>query len=243
MALLNILLECIPCAGTARDPTIERTNTLTTGTSHTWEAIPEKAPSMNYQTPPPRAPTAELVASQILTALLSAPKPGPTLDASILSIIHTHRPSTTSAHNWYASIAEALFHKLESLLKQGTARLSGAMADAFRDASKAVDAVGEFAREHPLWTAAVVGVVVFGIMVLLAPYLLEALGFAELGPLEGKRFACFWDEVRADGVGGLGSFAAGWQARYLGAVPKGSLFSFFQRLGMVWGKIVVMREG
>lgn len=117
------------------------------------------------------------------------------------------------------------------------------MADAFRDASKAVDAVGEFAREHPLWTAAVVGVVVFGMMVLLTPYLLEALGFAELGPLEGKCFACFWAEVKADGVGDLGSFAAGWQARYLGAVPKGSLFSFFQRLGMVWGKIVVMREG
>jgi len=242
MALLNILLECIPCAGTARNPTIERTNTLTTGASHSYEPIAEKAPSMNHQPPPPRAPTAELVASQILTALLSGPKPGPTLDASILSIIHTHRPSTTTAHNWYASIAKALFHKLESLLKQGSARLSGAMADAFGKAGDAVAAIGDFAREHPLWTAAVVGVVVFGIMVLLAPYLLEALGFAELGPVEGKCFACFWDEVKADCVGDLGSFAAGWQARYLGAVPRGSLFSYFQRLGMVWGKIVAVRE-
>ena len=34
--------------------------------------------------------------------------------------------------------------------------------------------------------------------------------------------------------GNLGSFAATWQARYAGYVPKGSLFSFFQRLGMKW---------
>lgn len=44
---------------------------------------------------------------------------------------------------------------------------------------------------------------------------LEILGFGELGPIEG-------------------SFAAGWQSRYAGYVPKGSLFSYFQRLGMKW---------
>jgi len=32
----------------------------------------------------------------------------------------------------------------------------------------------------------------------------------------------------------VGSFAALWQSRYAGHVPAGSLFSFFQRLGMVW---------
>ncbi|KAF2263400.1 hypothetical protein CC78DRAFT_581489 [Lojkania enalia] len=42
-----------------------------------------------------------------------------------------------------------------------------------------------------------------------------ALGFGELGPIEG-------------------SFAALWQSRYAGYVPSGSLFSFFQRLGMTW---------
>ena len=30
----------------------------------------------------------------------------------------------------------------------------------------------------------------------------------------------------------IGSWAARWQATYMGFVPKGSLFSFFQRLGM-----------
>ena len=31
--------------------------------------------------------------------------------------------------------------------------------------------------------------------------------------------------------GGIGSWAARWQATYKGWVPKGSLLSFFQRLG------------
>lgn len=60
------------------------------------------------------------------------------------------------------------------------------MAEAYQKASEAVNATVEFAGKHPLWTAAVVAIVAFGILVLLAPYLLEALGFAELGPVEGE---------------------------------------------------------
>ncbi|KAH9171479.1 hypothetical protein EDB89DRAFT_1971384 [Lactarius sanguifluus] len=41
------------------------------------------------------------------------------------------------------------------------------------------------------------------------------LGFGELGPIEG-------------------TFAAWWQSTYNGYVPAKSLFSFFQRLGMIW---------
>lgn len=40
----------------------------------------------------------------------------------------------------------------------------------------------------------------------------------------------------ADNSGDLGSWAAAWQARYAGLVPKGSLFSFLQRLGMTYGR-------
>lgn len=34
-----------------------------------------------------------------------------------------------------------------------------------------------------------------------------------------------------------GSFAALWQSMYRGLVPARSLFSFFQRLGMVWRRV------
>lgn len=33
---------------------------------------------------------------------------------------------------------------------------------------------------------------------------------------------------------GLGSFAAWWQRLYGGYVPKGSLWSFLQQMGMTW---------
>ena len=54
------------------------------------------------------------------------------------------------------------------------------------------------------------------------PWVVEVLGFSELGPVEGWSPKC------------VGSFAAWWQSTYAGYVPAGSLFSFFQRLGMVW---------
>jgi hypothetical protein len=86
-----------------------------------------------------------------------------------------------------------------------------AMKEAFEKAIS--EAVG-FAREHPAYCT----LIALGILVALGlPWAIEALGFAELGPLEG-------------------SFAAWWQARYAGYVPKGSLFSFLQRLGMIWKK-------
>jgi len=38
--------------------------------------------------------------------------------------------------------------------------------------------------------AGLLTIVAVGILVLLAPVVVEALGFAELGPLEGIPFAC-----------------------------------------------------
>ncbi|KAK1716237.1 hypothetical protein BDP67DRAFT_611129 [Colletotrichum lupini] len=69
----------------------------------------------------------------------------------------------------------------------------------------------EFAKEHPVF----VTIIAIGVMVIVAPWVIEALGFGELGPI-------------AD------TFASWWQARYAGYVPKGSLFSFLQWLGMTW---------
>ena len=47
--------------------------------------------------------------------------------------------------------------------------------------------------------------------------------------------------------GDTGSWAARWQATYMGYVPKGSLFSFFQRMGMTkwrwFGGIVSEKQG
>ncbi|KAF2689528.1 hypothetical protein K458DRAFT_427671 [Lentithecium fluviatile CBS 122367] len=75
---------------------------------------------------------------------------------------------------------------------------------------KLEDIVGEYS-----WKESVLHVIALGVLILIEPWAIEALGFGELGPIEG-------------------TFAAAWQSRYAGYVPKGSLFSFFQRLGITY---------
>ena len=87
------------------------------------------------------------------------------------------------------------------------------MARAASDAmQKAEEAAVGFATEHPVYAT----LIALGILAILTPFVLELLGFGELGPIEG-------------------SFAAAWQSRwYGGEVPKRALFGYFQRLGMKW---------
>ncbi|KAJ5946114.1 hypothetical protein N7454_002953 [Penicillium verhagenii] len=109
--------------------------------------------------------------------------------------------------SWSEEIGKAILHGLEDAIKAGT-EMAQAAADA---AAKCKDAAIGFATEHPVYAT----LIALGILVLLMPWALEIIGFGELGPIEG-------------------SWAAGWQARYAGYVPKGALFGYFQRLGMTW---------
>lgn len=111
---------------------------------------------------------------------------------------------------WYESLAAAVLNGLENALK-AAAPMGEAMKDAYEKAEQVAMDVWGFAKEHPVFCA----VVALGILVILAPWAVGVLGFGELGPIEG-------------------TFAAWWQSTYGGYVPAGSLFSFFQRLGMVW---------
>jgi len=114
---------------------------------------------------------------------------------------------TVRAYGWNEYLAEYILDGLVRAIERGEA-MGEAMRDAVAKAKKA--AVG-FASEHPYYTA----LIAIGILVVISPWVIEALGFGELGPIEG-------------------TFAAWWESTYLGNIPQGSLFSFFQRLGMVW---------
>jgi len=107
---------------------------------------------------------------------------------------------------WYETLAVAVLKGMENALK-AEVPMGQAMRDAYDKAAKVVEEVWQFGKDHPVFVA----VVALGILVVLAPW----AGFGELGPIEG-------------------TFAAWWQSRYGSSVPAGSLFSFFQRLGMVW---------
>ena len=89
---------------------------------------------------------------------------------------------------------------MEAVLKAGD-RLKGAMQEMKDKAEEALKATEGFATDHPVWTAIVFTVIALGVLVLVAPYAVEWLGFwagfGELGPIEGKlRFlaVCYDDE-------------------------------------------------
>lgn len=116
--------------------------------------------------------------------------------------------SIVTTSSWSSSLAEQIFNNLVRALHAGEA-WGGAAKDALAKAEQA--AIG-FAKEHPIYT----GLIVLGVLVVILPWALEALGFGELG-------------IIAE------SWAARWQSLFPD-VTKGSLFSFFQRMGMTWWK-------
>ncbi|RAK99998.1 uncharacterized protein BO80DRAFT_426065 [Aspergillus ibericus CBS 121593] len=138
------------------------------------------------------------VASDIVTTLIT----GETIES-----IHKDVNEIISISGWTDSLAQAILRGLDDAIQAG--------ADMARPASdalvKAKEAAAGFAEEHPVFTT----LLALGVLAILLPWVLEVLGFGELGPIAG-------------------SFAARWQSTYAGYVPRGALFTYFQRLGMKW---------
>ncbi|KAK4150991.1 hypothetical protein C8A00DRAFT_45712 [Chaetomidium leptoderma] len=119
---------------------------------------------------------------------------------------------------------EHLLHSLEDILKTpgGEHTTPTSWGEAFTDAythavasaQQALGALWAYARAHSYEIAASVllTVLALGVLARLVPGFVRVLGFGGLG----------------------GSFAAWWQRLYGGYVPKGSLWSFLQRMGMTW---------
>ncbi|EED23179.1 conserved hypothetical protein [Talaromyces stipitatus ATCC 10500] len=160
-----------------------------------------------------------LAAKPPLAQPSSSPSPA-SIASDILTIIlaadspytlHKHLNERLSTESWSEDIATALLLGLENAIKTG-AQMAKASLDAL---AQAKDTAIGFAEDHPVYAT----LIALGILAILMPWALEILGFGDLGPIEG-------------------SFAALWQSKYAGYVPKKSLFSYFQRLGMKWHWIV-----
>lgn len=167
--------------------------------------------------------TENATAADVLTALFNAEKGGQDLKKTLQDIV--------GERGWTENIAKAILGGLENALNNGV-QMGQAMREAF---NKAVSEATGFARDHPIFCT----LIALGILVILMPWVLEALGFAELGPVEGE-MAPLRSLINAYPTSS-GSFAAWWQSTYAGYVPRKSLFSFFQRMGMVWRQAVVLR--
>ncbi|KAI8934627.1 hypothetical protein NX059_008320 [Plenodomus lindquistii] len=168
-------------------------------------------------------PKAEIYPNEKLT-LLSADEPHPlpkvtddvvtTLLTTSLtgSALRMKLDSIVGARGWKQNVAKLVLEKLTRALNDAHEKLGPAVHNAYGKAWEVAKDIPGFIISHPVMCS----IIALGVLVLLAPWVLEALGFAELGPVQG-------------------SFAAVWESTYGGLIPKGSLFSFFQRLGMVWG--------
>jgi hypothetical protein len=89
--------------------------------------------------------------------------------------------------SWYQRLALAVLDAIRAALKDGSP-FREAMRGAYDRASEAAKGIADFAHQHPLYTTTICAVVALGILVILAPYVIEALGFGALGPVEGWFF-------------------------------------------------------
>jgi hypothetical protein len=146
-----------------------------TGRTKSAATTAEKPSVTEYKDNPTR--TTQEIADTVLAAIYSAEKPGRSLELTLQDIV--------SECGWTESLAAAILNTLELALKEG-APMGQAVKDAYETtveaAEKALGLIRDFEREHPIlfWS-----LVALGILAILAPWALEALGFAELGPVEG----------------------------------------------------------
>ena len=121
-------------------------------------------------------------ALSIVSAMSSADENDSSLDATIQSLVH-------AAGGWSEYLAKKILAGLEAVLKAAEP-MNAAMQDAYDKAYEALKATEGFAADHPEATAIICTVIALGVLVVLAPYVLEWLGFwlgfGELGPIEGK---------------------------------------------------------
>jgi len=128
--------------------------------------------------------TIQEAAEKIVSALQNASQRDASLDAFIKSVVH-------QAGGWSEYLATKILSTLEVALEAGS-RMNAALQEAYDKACEAAKRIKGFAEEHPVATAVFCTVIALGVLVILAPYVLEALGFAELGPAEGEFIHIYW---------------------------------------------------
>jgi len=163
---MNSILACL-CDAEGQPPAPKYRNT-------SGPSIIDEKPKL---TPPPRS--AESIATEVVSLLRAAEKGNATIFARQLDDI-------VGVQGWTEWIAENVVRGIETVIREGKEKLGPVMAEAYEKATAAADAAFAFSKEHPLATAGLLTIVAVGILVVLAPVIVETLGFAELGPVESE---------------------------------------------------------
>ncbi|KPM44933.1 hypothetical protein AK830_g1585 [Neonectria ditissima] len=178
-------------------------------TSQNNTAAPKLEPSEKAIITNQPVPYSDDAAGQIVEILRTAETSGNELEHRLKQVVSTN--------GWTENLAKSILRGVEKILKDG-AKASVALTEA---ADKATNTAKEFAKKNPGYTILIAGgtLIALGILIMLIPWVLDALGFGAAGPR-------------------LGSFAADWMANIArseaGHVTKKSLYSWLQRMGMTW---------
>ena len=151
---------------------------LCMGHTTTQYDVLEKQPSLNF-THEKHPQTTKSLAADILSTLYATDTNNEHLIQCLQDVVHKT--------GWYEGLATAVLTGLENVLT-AEALMGQAIKDAYEKVKQIIADVLEFAKEHPVFCA----VVALGILMILAPWAIEALGFGELSPIEGM---CICAEV------------------------------------------------
>jgi ElaB/YqjD/DUF883 family membrane-anchored ribosome-binding protein len=117
---------------------------------------------------------ASQVADDVVSTLQRAEKNGEALHAQLDAIV--------GVNGWTQHLAEWVLEKLSAALQSAHERLGPVVREAYQRAWEAARSIEGFVVEHPVFCT----VIALGVLVTVAPWVLEALGFAALGPVEGR---------------------------------------------------------
>lgn len=115
----------------------------------------------------------EEVAQDVVRSILRAEKAGVGLKAELDAIV--------GPYGWKERLAGKVLEKLGAALQGAHDKLGPAVRDAYNKAWQAANEIEGFVVQHPMMCT----VIALGVLVIIAPWVIEALGFAELGPMEG----------------------------------------------------------
>jgi hypothetical protein len=163
MARLRAILACLPCgAAEPQDSTVDYAN--------------EKAPLLSASGANPR-PASE-IAEEVVATLLTTSLAGP--------VLHMKLDSIVGAYGWRTNIAKHVLENLTAALQSAHDKLGPSIRIAYDKAWEAATSIEGFVIEHPVMCT----VIAFGVLAVIAPWVLEALGFSALGPVEGTCYVC-----------------------------------------------------
>jgi hypothetical protein len=117
------------------------------------------------------------IVDKVMEILRTANEPGLAL--------RTRIGDTVGTKGWTEDIARRILTAMEQFIQQGDLLMGQGLHVAINASSKTVLDIFNFPVDHP--HAVVATVVAIGVLVILAPYVIEMLGFGELGPLEGTQ--------------------------------------------------------